>query len=297
MFLRKASFVLLFLLWASAAFSGEPDSAGGIDIGSFLSGVFSGQMELLDIRSRQEYTLLHAGFGLHIPASELPDRLSELPTGKILVVVCHTHTRSPRVAAFLGQKGFRAVWLQNGLVGLAHFFTSANAEQLGTALGYAEPRKGVQKIIERHRQELQPFTSVVNLTTPSSPSDNRGGGPQQTTIIDTDGQYMIALLANTPKAADFRIFVVGMLKALERREFIPLSQALAWQEEQSRLFDYLALSKSVNLRKYRNFLRYRDMGLSQREIGKLLDVSEFKMSGNKEISGREVDAVQSECPH
>jgi len=160
------------------------------------------------------------------------------------------------------------------------------AEQLGTALGYEFPRKSVTNIINRHRQELQPFIGGINLVPPSSPNDNRGGGPQQTTIIDTDGQYMIALLANTPKAADFRIFVVGMLKALERREFIPISQVLAWQEEQSRLFDYLALSKSVNLRKYRNFLRYRDMGLSNREIGKLLDVSEKTVRRMAAIQGK-----------
>ena len=148
------------------------------------------------------------------------------------------------------------------------------AEQLGIALGYKEPRKGVMKLYERHRKELEPFIGVVKLTTPSAP-DGRGGGVQEVTIFDTDGQYRIALLANTPKAEKFRTFVVNMLKALEREEFIHISQVMKWRKE---LIDlgirkYLENSKTMDWNKYKKMLRYRQIGLSQRETAKLLDIS------------------------
>lgn len=152
------------------------------------------------------------------------------------------------------------------------------AEQLGKALGYRVPGKSVRNVINRHRKELQPFIGGINLMSP--------GGAQETTIIDTDGQYMIALLANTPKARTFRTFVVNMLKALERQEFVHISQVQKWQrtvldqlnEWKAELLDfkiskYLESSPVMDQKKYSELLRYRKMGLTQRETGKLLDIS------------------------
>jgi len=141
------------------------------------------------------------------------------------------------------------------------------AEQLGTALGYRQPRKSVMKLYERHRKELQPFASVVKLTTDA--------GLRETTIFDTDGQYHIALLANTPKSVKFRTFVVNMLKSLERQEFIHISKVRGWQKRLIELDirDAIARSTKLDWHRYEEMKRYRNMGLTQRETAKLLDIT------------------------
>lgn len=111
-------------------------------------------------------------------------------------------------------------------------------------------------------------------------------GERATTIIDTDGQHYIALLANTQKGRTFRRIVVGMLKALERKEFIHISEVQQWQTEvldqvsawktdliQMKVAKYLEVAPRMDKEKYRRMLRYRDMGLSQKDTAKLLDVS------------------------
>ena len=162
------------------------------------------------------------------------------------------------------------------------------AEQLGIALGYNNPRKGVMKILERHRKELRPFTSVVNLGTEA--------GMRETTIFNTGGQYRIAFFANTSKAEKFRTFVVGMLEALERQEFIHVSQIdqycrkdwihkseiEQWGKKIGQMKQdltdleismYVRTSLQIDYKQYNKLVRYRNMGLSQREIAKLLDIS------------------------
>lgn len=141
------------------------------------------------------------------------------------------------------------------------------ARQLGEALGFRKPRRSIVNLFNRHRKELQPFASVTRLMTED--------GMRDTTIFDTDGQYRIALFANTQKAEKFRTFIVNMLKALERQEFIHVSQVMAWRKDLVELgiSKYLASSRVMDWKKYKRMIRYRDMGLSQKETGKLLDVS------------------------
>jgi len=147
------------------------------------------------------------------------------------------------------------------------------AEQLGIALGYSNPRKGVMKVLERHRKELRPFTAVVNLGTPSS-KDGRGGGLQECTIFNTDGQYRVAFFANTPKAEKFRTFVVNMLEALERKELIPIRRVEKWRQEliDLKLSFTLHNSRTMDWKKYNKMIRYRKLGLTLRETAKLLDI-------------------------
>ena len=95
------------------------------------------------------------------------------------------------------------------------------AEQLGVALGYREPRKSMNNLLNRNRKEFEPFIAVIKLVTP--------GGMQEVTIYDTDGQRLAAMLARTPKSEKFRAFIVNMLKALERQEFVHISQVRNWQ--------------------------------------------------------------------
>ncbi len=151
-------------------------------------------------------------------------------------------------------------------------------EQTGIGVGYKHPLPAMSKLINRHRKELQPFITVAKMATVT--------GMRETTIINMDGVYTIALLANTQKAKKFRQVVVGMLSALERREFVHISQVKKWQDEvleqlsawKTDLLDlkvsrYIEAAPNMDKDKYRRMLRYRAMGLSQKDTGKLLDVS------------------------
>lgn len=141
------------------------------------------------------------------------------------------------------------------------------AEQLGTALGYTHPSKAIRNLYNRNKEELQPYTGSLKLRSP--------GGEQETLVFNTDGQWIIAIMAKTQTARKFRRFVVSMLKALERDEFIHISKVAEWREELIELgiHRFLDSSRVMDRKKYGNLKRYRDMGLTQGETAKLLDVS------------------------
>jgi hydroxyacylglutathione hydrolase len=53
-----------------------------------------GEVFMVDVRSHSEWDAGHAPGSVHIPLSELPDRVGELPKGKPLGVMCQGGTRS-----------------------------------------------------------------------------------------------------------------------------------------------------------------------------------------------------------
>lgn len=163
------------------------------------------------------------------------------------------------------------------------------AKEIGNALGYNDPANSMNRLYSRHKDDLEPYRSKVNLTDPY-------GTPQETSIFNTDGMWMFAMFANTPKAKKFRKFVVNMLKALERKEFIHISQVDQYRSKEwihineieqwskkirqmkQALTDleismYVRSSLQIDYKQYNKLVRYRNMGLSQREIAKLLDIS------------------------
>jgi rhodanese-related sulfurtransferase len=70
---------------------------------------------VLDVREPVEWQYGHIEGALHIPMSELPGRLDELPDAQTLVV-CKVGARSARVVAWLVQQGRDAVNLDGGLL-------------------------------------------------------------------------------------------------------------------------------------------------------------------------------------
>jgi rhodanese-related sulfurtransferase len=61
---------------------------------------------LLDVREADEWSAGHAPGAHHLPMSELPHRLAEVPTDEDVVVVCRSGGRSARVVAYLMQRGW-----------------------------------------------------------------------------------------------------------------------------------------------------------------------------------------------
>lgn len=78
---------------------------------------------LLDVRNLDEYKIFNLG-GTLIPLAELPQRVSEIPRNKPIVVLCHSGYRSQVAVEFLQSMGINDVrnliggvvaWQQAGL--------------------------------------------------------------------------------------------------------------------------------------------------------------------------------------
>jgi rhodanese-related sulfurtransferase len=64
---------------------------------------------LLDVREADEWAAGHAPDAQHVPMSQLPARLAEVPSDRQVVVVCRSGHRSARVVEFLRHHGWRHV--------------------------------------------------------------------------------------------------------------------------------------------------------------------------------------------
>lgn len=81
--------------------------------------------------------------------------------------------------------------------------TWLTASQIGYALQYADD-KAVQRIYSRHAEEFtEHMTGVVKVTTPY--------GEQMTRAFSLRGAHLIAMFARTPKAKEFRQWVLDIL--------------------------------------------------------------------------------------
>jgi rhodanese-related sulfurtransferase len=66
----------------------------------------SGRILLLDVREPDERETARIEPSVHIPMREVPQRLSELPKDREIVVYCHGGTRSAMIAGFLEGQGY-----------------------------------------------------------------------------------------------------------------------------------------------------------------------------------------------
>jgi rhodanese-related sulfurtransferase len=64
---------------------------------------------LVDVRSREEYGAGHVPGAINLPVQELPQRMSELPRDKPLVLYCRSGHRSGRATELLRQAGYGGV--------------------------------------------------------------------------------------------------------------------------------------------------------------------------------------------
>jgi rhodanese-related sulfurtransferase len=64
---------------------------------------------LLDVREPYERALAKIEPSLHIPMSEVPERIEEIPKDREVIVYCHGGARSMMVAGYLSSRGYRSV--------------------------------------------------------------------------------------------------------------------------------------------------------------------------------------------
>jgi rhodanese-related sulfurtransferase len=74
---------------------------------------------LLDVREDNEWAAGHAPGAVHIPMSEIPQRLDDLPEAGQLYVICRSGGRSAKVTAYLNANGWDAVNVGGGMNGWA----------------------------------------------------------------------------------------------------------------------------------------------------------------------------------
>jgi rhodanese-related sulfurtransferase len=69
----------------------------------------SGRILLLDVREDDERAVARIEPSLHMPMNSVPDRLSDLPRDRRIIVYCHHGGRSYAVAGYLEAEGFKDV--------------------------------------------------------------------------------------------------------------------------------------------------------------------------------------------
>lgn len=69
---------------------------------------------LLDVREDDEWQAGHAPHAVHIPLSQVPSRLDELPNGAVHII-CRSGSRSAQAVAWLTRNGVDAVNVSGGM--------------------------------------------------------------------------------------------------------------------------------------------------------------------------------------
>lgn len=74
---------------------------------------------LVDVREAHEWAAGHAEQAIHLPLSELQDRVGELDKDQAYVVTCKAGGRSAQAIGWLAPQGFNVVNLDGGMQGWA----------------------------------------------------------------------------------------------------------------------------------------------------------------------------------
>lgn len=96
-------------------------------------------------------------------------------------------------------------------------------EQIGSALGYSEPRKAVSDIHNRHKKRLDKFSTVRNLLTVEG---NREVS-RDVIMYNARGIYEICRWSQQPKADEFFDWVYDVLEGLRKGELMLHSRSNA----------------------------------------------------------------------
>ena len=162
------------------------------------------------------------------------------------------------------------------------FFSS---EEIGRQLGYRQPLKSINVLWNRNQKELRGYATGIKLMSVD-------GCLRETRCFTEEGVYILSMLANTPRAREFRAKLARLLREIRERR-MDLAREAGYRQgldagrasvaplldevrgETARLIWRLGPARK---RRLRTAVRYRKMGLGIAAIAKLLDVN------NREIS-------------
>lgn len=98
------------------------------------------------------------------------------------------------------------------------FFTNESgeivmtAEQIGSALGYANGRKAINNLYNRNRVRLDKFSDVLKTRATD-------GKMYETLIFNEHGIYALIFLSNKPKAIEFQEWVYERISEIRKNNF------------------------------------------------------------------------------
>lgn len=70
---------------------------------------------LVDLRDEVDFAQGHISGAVNIPAEELPNRVQELPTNRLIVLYCYHGPQSMRAARWLSELGYDAADVYGGI--------------------------------------------------------------------------------------------------------------------------------------------------------------------------------------
>lgn len=99
-----------------------------IGIQEMLTLYKQGRVQVIDVRFLEEYQVYSFSFIKNIPLNELPSRLNELDSSKLIITVCPHYDRAELARTFLTLKDYRSRYLSDGLLGLADYLRGDRAK-------------------------------------------------------------------------------------------------------------------------------------------------------------------------
>lgn len=109
------------------AFDYDERLAMKIGLDEVLDRYPKGEIQIIDIRFREEHAAWSVGIGQYIPLNELPDRLDELDRKKTIVTMCPHYDRAEIARLFLTLKGYQARYLTAGMLKLVDYLRGDKA--------------------------------------------------------------------------------------------------------------------------------------------------------------------------
>jgi rhodanese-related sulfurtransferase len=98
-------------------FRPDPGGVPELDHRAAAAAYAAGAATFVDVREADEWDEGHIPGAIHVPLSELPERVTELPVDRDLILVCHSGGRSYAATEFLVRHGFsRAANLDGGML-------------------------------------------------------------------------------------------------------------------------------------------------------------------------------------
>lgn len=113
--LALVAFVVFIVFLIASANSGGSGLAGEVNVDQAYQMYQQSNTFVVDVRTQEEWDEYHAPNTTLIPLDELPNRLSEIPKDKEILVVCRSGNRSQQGRDILLQAGFNATSMAGGL--------------------------------------------------------------------------------------------------------------------------------------------------------------------------------------